>query len=513
MPKSIQEIYNEIIRDLLVPQSPPLDLLENEKGAVQVPGLSRVKAPNTSKIMQILQAGNARRSQEPTAANKNSSRSHALLQITLYRKSVQHGKLFLIDLAGSERAANSLNYGKRLKEGAAINRSLLALGNVINALSSGNKGRYVNYRDSKLTRLLKDSLGGNSKTIMLAHVTPSSLSYDETYNTLVYASRARNITTRITYNRPASADQVYSDAISKMHKQVREQNGMTHAVSSHQISELGLNPKNQSSHATDTNGNLTTNGQGKFASLFNSLKAQYLSTCEKQQKLRERLHKANHEAFDVEMNILSKRAILQAWENRTKEDEAKYSEVIERLKQDSIEEEKLLTELHETRRKTEKALRKNADSLNKIESRLRAQARDSDKNELVNLLVRMGKKDAENMALVSDTALQNLKLKKQESTLTKVQRYEQIADKLISSGELQEEEREQLRKRFHLMPLKQQDQVVSWNSMILNNPDLNGDTGTPEFHLPEIQKTVRKTTGTLPRQSSLVTLPVIKSNE
>ena len=89
------------------------------------------------------------------------------------------------------------NRGQRLKEGAAINRSLLALGNVINALSSGNKGRYVNYRDSKLTRLLKDSLGGNSKTCMIAHVGPSSSNYDETYNTLVYANRAKNITTRV----------------------------------------------------------------------------------------------------------------------------------------------------------------------------------------------------------------------------------------------------------------------------------------------------------------------------
>lgn len=97
-----------------------------------------------------------------------------------------------------------------MKEGAAINRSLLALGNVINSLSSGtdefkgcrervagNKARYVNYRDSKLTRLLKDSLGGNARTCMIAHVTPSSGHYEESYNTLVYANRAKNITVRV----------------------------------------------------------------------------------------------------------------------------------------------------------------------------------------------------------------------------------------------------------------------------------------------------------------------------
>uniref|UniRef100_A0AC35F123 Kinesin-like protein n=2 Tax=Panagrolaimus sp. PS1159 TaxID=55785 RepID=A0AC35F123_9BILA len=193
---SYLEIYNEVIKDLLNPNAGVLDLLEDERGNVQVPGLSRVKAPNTNRIFQILQEGNSRRTQEPTAANRNSSRSHALLQVTLYKNSVQHGKLFLIDLAGSERASQTQNKGQRLKEGAAINRSLLALGNVINALSTGNKGRYVNYRDSKLTRLLKDSLGGNSKTCMIAHVSPSSSNYDETYNTLVYANRAKNITTR-----------------------------------------------------------------------------------------------------------------------------------------------------------------------------------------------------------------------------------------------------------------------------------------------------------------------------
>ncbi|KAI6216068.1 Kinesin-like protein [Aphelenchoides besseyi] len=460
------------------------------------------KVPFKCPIMQILQEGNARRSQEPTAANKNSSRSHALLQVTLYKNSVQHGKLFLIDLAGSERAANSLNHGKRLKEGAAINRSLLALGNVINALSSGNKGRYVNYRDSKLTRLLKDSLGGNSKTIMLAHVTPSSTNYDESYNTLVYASRARNITTRITYNRPASADQAYSSAVREVHRQITTRNGMTHAVSSHQISEKGLNVRN-SINEVNVN-NLRVQEQRKFSSLFNSLKAQYLTTLEKQQKLRERLHKANQEAFDVEMNINSKRAILQAWESRTKDEEEKYSE------------EKLLSSLHETRRKTERTLRKNADILNNIEVRLRAQARDPDRNELVQLLVNMGKREAENMALVSDAALQNLRLKKQESSLLRVQKYDQIAERLIST-ELNEIEREKLKNEYrlirtqlnvHLIPLKQKENVVSWNTMILDR----NETKPENFRLPEIGDKPKSRSADVDKPTSVTSLPTIHTS-
>ena len=101
----------------------------------------------------------------------------------------------MIDLAGSERAAETKNSGARLQEGARINRSLLALGNVINALRKANAGgpAYVNFRDSKLTRLLKDSLGGNCRTLMLAHVGPSTASFEETLNTLKYAHRARAI--------------------------------------------------------------------------------------------------------------------------------------------------------------------------------------------------------------------------------------------------------------------------------------------------------------------------------
>jgi len=109
-------------------------------------------------------------------------------------------KLCLIDLAGSERASNTKNKGIRLREGANINRSLLALGNVINALASGQRGTFVSYRDSKLTRLLKDSLGGNARTVMIAAISPSSASFEETLNTLKYANRAKNIKTRATRN-------------------------------------------------------------------------------------------------------------------------------------------------------------------------------------------------------------------------------------------------------------------------------------------------------------------------
>ncbi|KAM3859736.1 kinesin-like protein KIF19 [Diretmus argenteus] len=205
---SYLEIYNEMIRDLLNPSSGFLDLREDCKGVIQVAGITEVSTINAREIMELLMRGNKQRTQEPTAANKTSSRSHAVLQVAVKQQSrcrdvlqeVRFARLFMIDLAGSERAAQTQNRGQRLKEGAHINRSLLALGNCINALSDKNGTKYVNYRDSKLTRLLKDSLGGNSRTVMIAHISPASLAFEESRNTLVYADRAKSIRTRVKKN-------------------------------------------------------------------------------------------------------------------------------------------------------------------------------------------------------------------------------------------------------------------------------------------------------------------------
>eukprot|EP01135_Chromosphaera_perkinsii_P001088 Nk52_evm38s158 gene=Nk52_evmTU38s158 len=206
---SYLEIYNERIRDLLKP-GPPLDLREDPvKGSI-VSNLSYHTPSGVSDLFSMLAQGNLNRTQHPTDANANSSRSHAVFQIYIKQKSrtaglsanVKVAKLSLIDLAGSERATATTNRGNRLREGANINRSLLSLGNCINALVDREKRKvnHIPYRDSKLTRLLKDSLGGNTRTIMLANVSPSGLTYDDTHNTLKYANRAKNIKTKVTRN-------------------------------------------------------------------------------------------------------------------------------------------------------------------------------------------------------------------------------------------------------------------------------------------------------------------------
>lgn len=152
--------------------------------------------------------GNEFRTMSPTEANATSSRSHAVLQINVSQKdrnadiNEPHtmATLSIIDLAGSERASATKNRGERLIEGANINKSLLALGSCINALCDPRKRNHVPYRNSKLTRLLKFSLGGNCKTVMIVCVSPSSAHFDETQNTLRYANRAKNIQTKVTRN-------------------------------------------------------------------------------------------------------------------------------------------------------------------------------------------------------------------------------------------------------------------------------------------------------------------------
>ncbi|XP_039216750.1 kinesin-like protein KIF19 isoform X1 [Crotalus tigris] len=207
---SYLEVYNEIIRDLLNPSTGYLELREDSKGCIQIAGMTEVSTTNAQEIVELLTKGNKERTQEPTAANKTSSRSHAVLQVSVKQttrvkgisEEVCVGKLFMVDLAGSERAAQTQNQGKRMKEGAHINRSLLALGNCINALSEkgGSRTQYINFRDSKLTRLLKDSLGGNSRTVMIAHISPASTCFEESRTTLMYAYRAKNIKTRVKRN-------------------------------------------------------------------------------------------------------------------------------------------------------------------------------------------------------------------------------------------------------------------------------------------------------------------------
>ncbi|XP_026720551.1 kinesin-like protein KIF18B isoform X3 [Athene cunicularia] len=218
---SYQEVYNEQIHDLLEPKG-PLAIREDPEKGVVVQGLSFHQPASAEQLLEMLANGNRNRTQHPTDANSTSSRSHAIFQIYVKQQDCTGGlagdlrvaKMSLIDLAGSERASVANTKGERLREGANINRSLLALINVINALAEAKSRKsHIPYRDSKLTRLLKDSIGGHCRTIMIAAVSPSVLAYEDTYNTLKYASRAKEIKVSLKSNVTSSDGHVSKYAI------------------------------------------------------------------------------------------------------------------------------------------------------------------------------------------------------------------------------------------------------------------------------------------------------------
>ncbi|KAM8952225.1 chromosome-associated kinesin KIF4A isoform 2-T2 [Pelodytes ibericus] len=200
---SYLEIYNEEILDLLDShrdKTTSISIREDPKEGIKICGLTERDVKTALDTVSCLEQGNSSRTVASTAMNSQSSRSHAIFTISIDQRKGEEknnsfrSKLHLVDLAGSERQKKTKAEGDRLKEGISINRGLLCLGNVISALGDENKkGGFVPYRDSKLTRLLQDSLGGNSHTLMIACVSPADSNMEETLNTLRYADRARKI--------------------------------------------------------------------------------------------------------------------------------------------------------------------------------------------------------------------------------------------------------------------------------------------------------------------------------
>ncbi|CAN7101866.1 unnamed protein product [Brassica rapa subsp. narinosa] len=238
---SFIEIHKEEVQDLLdpstinksdtkvahVPGKPPIQIRESSNGVITLAGSTEVSVSTLKEMSACLDQGSVTRATGSTNMNNQSSRSHAIFTISVeqMRKinnntdSPENGslkeeylcaKLHLVDLAGSERAKRTGSDGMRFKEGVHINKGLLALGNVISALGDEKKrkdGAHVPYRDSKLTRLLQDSLGGNSRTVMIACISPADINAEETLNTLKYANRARNIRNKPVVNRdPVSSE-------------------------------------------------------------------------------------------------------------------------------------------------------------------------------------------------------------------------------------------------------------------------------------------------------------------
>ena len=201
---SYLELYNEQFNDLLNPDSTNLQLRNSPQSGTFVENLLQVDCEGVQDAMMVFAEGTRNRKVGSHNLNKDSSRSHCMMTLYLDRRdgAAPGGQITFVDLAGSERLLESQSHGHAAKETGHINKSLFALGNVISALADARKrGGHIPYRDSKLTRLLMDSLGGSGRTLMLACCSPSSHHLDETTNTLTFASRAKNIA-----NRPVQPD-------------------------------------------------------------------------------------------------------------------------------------------------------------------------------------------------------------------------------------------------------------------------------------------------------------------
>uniref|UniRef100_A0A9J7ZTU4 Kinesin-like protein n=2 Tax=Cyprinus carpio TaxID=7962 RepID=A0A9J7ZTU4_CYPCA len=232
---SYLEIYQEEIKDLLSKdQSRRLELKERPDTGVYVKDLSSFVTKSVREIEHVMNVGNQNRSVGATNMNEHSSRSHAIFVITVEcselgpdgENHIRVGKLNLVDLAGSERQTKTGAQGERLKEATKINLSLSALGNVISALVDG-RSTHIPYRDSKLTRLLQDSLGGNARTVMVANIGPASYNLEETLTTLRYANRAKNIKNKPRVNEdPKDALlREFQEEIARLKEQLEKRSG------------------------------------------------------------------------------------------------------------------------------------------------------------------------------------------------------------------------------------------------------------------------------------------------
>uniref|UniRef100_H0YY74 Kinesin-like protein n=1 Tax=Taeniopygia guttata TaxID=59729 RepID=H0YY74_TAEGU len=268
------EIYKEELRDLLDLETSVKDLhiREDEKGNTVIVGSKEFEVECADEVINLLERGNAARHTGTTQMNKRSSRSHAIFTISIHQKqSAEYqnaaqdsisSKFHFVDLAGSERVAKTGNTGERFKESVKINSGLFALGNVISALGDPKrKSAHIPYRAAKITRILKDSLGGNAKTVMITCISPSSLDFDESLNSLKYANRAKNIRNKLVVNYNPE-----KDGIDEMEPEVRL---LREALQDQQVSNQHLHDLNEEKGRTSSLEEQLTRLQVQYSSYRN----------------------------------------------------------------------------------------------------------------------------------------------------------------------------------------------------------------------------------------------------
>uniref|UniRef100_A0A182Q0K9 Kinesin motor domain-containing protein n=1 Tax=Anopheles farauti TaxID=69004 RepID=A0A182Q0K9_9DIPT len=447
---SYLEIYNELIRDLLNPGG-PLELREDHRGNQSVAGLSEISTASRAEVIQLLLKGNKARTVEPTAANQTSSRSHALLSITVQNLTLagtKQGRLFMTDLAGSERARKTKNRGKRLQEGAHINRSLLALGNCINALAGG--ARYVNFRDSKLTRLLKEALSGRCKTVMIAHVAPETRHRDETKNTLVYADRANHITTRLqepTILEVEAAAAATRDAFPMAHYQnlvaeLREEVSRLKMKMMTERPRSGAALQRQQQQLQEQES--PTEEQVKKAEL-KFLREQIVQTFKQQMKLRRRLLEADSHLLGLELDAERQHMVISHWQSRQgklydrleeEDEEGSDSEGSSALRSawselGSIEKE--VKRYRQIRTTTEHELEECRKKGVALEDELPERISSDEERELLSLLCRVHELEADKVSLQAERMARQAELRRRDLQLLRAERQRRLCEDIIST--------------------------------------------------------------------------------
>lgn len=312
---SYLEIYNEEIRDLLGSDAKQrLELKEHPERGVYVRDLSMHTVHSVGECERIIEKGWRNRAVGYTLMNKDSSRSHSIFTIHLEicstdssgQDHLRAGKLNLVDLAGSERQSKTGATGERLREATKINLSLSALGNVISALVDG-RSRYIPYRDSKLTRLLQDSLGGNTRTLMIACLSPADNNYEESLSTLRYANRAKSI-----QNRPRINEDPKDALLREYQEEIKKLRALlTGQLSTADLSTLLAGQSSESSPAVPSRPQSTPTDERKekikeeYEERLAKLQAEYNAEQESKAKLQEDIA-ALRSSYESKLSSLEK---------------------------------------------------------------------------------------------------------------------------------------------------------------------------------------------------------------
>ena len=410
---SFVEIYNEEVRDLLSKvKRQKLNVREKDK-VFYVENVTVIQAENSQMTLDIMKSGRVNRATGATKMNPGSSRSHSIFSITVESSTLDEqgeahykvGKLNLVDLAGSERQSKTESTGERFIEATKINLSLTCLGSVINKLVSG-KQQYIPYRDSKLTMLLQDSLGGNTKTVMIANIGPADYNYDETLNTLWYAQRAKKIKNkpRINEDPKDALLRQYQEEIELMKKKLLAMGKADLVMQISGNSGVGrniINEEKQIQKAIEDMENERRQFKAQSEAEINKIKEQKNKSEEEKKKLIEEIKKKNEEN-----NIKKKEGEeLLAKYKKIKGQKIKGDDTQKKVKEQEIEirrqreeleikkrEEQRLKEIQEEKEKNTFSLKKkydtkkqNIDDLNdkigKIQAQIEAKSRENKENE------------------------------------------------------------------------------------------------------------------------------------